>query len=344
MLQQVLFARAYLRSLNSRNGYCLAEYIARKTMNRLQRDAYKKRMIKNTQRHKDATLFKTHKLSVYQFQLIISLCSTIIMSTIPLFLNEHFANIARQENVTTFTVSISASGANQGAGFMSDLLHINLTGKRCECDITLPLVVKLLPANESRQAEFSSALIFEREIQFYAKVLPLLQRFQSEKNVETEFNGLPHVYVAIADRASKEFVLIMRDLRPEGYAMLPKGQLAEYAHVKSVLEQLGRMHGLSMALRDQRPDDFAEILQLDDVLFKMLESKVFRGLFDASFVQAIEKLQAPDDIETMKMIQRNWYEDLWQTMRADAAGRFGTVLHGDCWSNNIMFANDGVRV
>lgn len=53
-----------------------------------------------------------------------------------------------------------------------------------------------------------------------------------------------------------ESVIILEDLRSKGLKLLSKSTPFGFENARLVLERIGQLHGLSIAIRDQEPDLF----------------------------------------------------------------------------------------
>lgn len=271
---------------------------------------------------------------------------------LPAFLLAHLDRIAKAERFQSYTLSHGA-GSKTGDGFMSDMVAVTIAGPRRQTAAAgaavsgdqLALICKLLPGSTVRQEQFKSKMIFEREVLMYDTVLPMLRKFQAENGLsETGGDGFfayPHCYAAVADQATNEYVIIMRDLRANGFELWPKCTPMPFKQASLLFEQLGRLHGVSYALRDRRPDLFdAHIRPLGDQLGVMFEA--MRAMCESSYDQALRHLREPEHLRVMRLVRENWVEIVRECNESDKAKPFETMVHGDCWNNNMMFAGDQV--
>lgn len=53
-----------------------------------------------------------------------------------------------------------------------------------------------------------------------------------------------------------EEVLILEDMREQGYVMLDRRNSLDVTHCQLVLEHLAKLHAISFAMRDQKPEQF----------------------------------------------------------------------------------------
>lgn len=262
--------------------------------------------------------------------------------------NLHLEEIAKREGFQNFTLNETA-GSKPGDGFMAVIRAVEFRGQRTDKRTgvlheyaTLRLVCKLLPQSAERLAVFHSKVVFAREVHFYERLVPMLHRFQVEKGLtaETGFFGYPKCYVAVANEQTDEYVLILQDLRAIGYELWDKSTPMPFENAKLLFQQLGRLNGVSLVLRDQRPEIFAELLQLDDLLTRLIDTKPMRAMCGQSYDQAVELLESPVHKRVMSAIRDNW-EDVIRTCTR-VTDDYAVLGHGDSWNNNMMFMGQAV--
>lgn len=66
------------------------------------------------------------------------------------------------------------------------------------------------------------------------------------------------------------------------------------------------------------------------------------GIFDAAYDQAISTLDNDDDVRLMKTLKSTYMQWLEDNLGKLAAEPFSVLGHGDCWNNNMMFADNNV--
>lgn len=117
---------------------------------------------------------------------------------LPDYAHKLFAKIAQENGFNDFSVKISA-GSQPGDGFTSEIFGIKIF--ESESSKNLKLVCKIAPSNENRRKEFLSNNLFKHEALFYQKFMPMLAKFQEEKQLakEDQFQSHPKCYGAIID-------------------------------------------------------------------------------------------------------------------------------------------------
>lgn len=268
------------------------------------------------------------------------------MTELPQYVNDLVNKIALAQGLTEISVEVKP-GSNKGDNIMSDLCSAVVTGTRDGIAGTqLHLLCKLAPLTAARRKEFGSVMLFERESLMYNKIFPMFAEFQREKglSLNESFAAYPKCYEAICDEDKEQFVIIMEDLRPQGFSMWPKSQGTPVKHARLVMEQLGKLHAVSFALKDQRPELYAQLRQLIDIPTQFFKNESMSVVMRAANDRIIEALDSEEHIRIVQDMSehiKQYYEDVlidgvWEP--------FGVVGHGDCWSNNLIYRyKNGVR-
>lgn len=272
-------------------------------------------------------------------------------NNLPAHLLSHLADVAKVEGLGEYTIEHEPS-TKPGDGFMSEMLAITLVGKETNTDADklltqkrVPLICKLQPTSSVRQEQFSSSIMFEREVFVYNRLLPLLVRLQRHHKLteETGFYSFPKCYVAAMDVFNDESLIIMQDLRADGYALLDKSKPIGLEAATLFVQQLGRLHGLSFVLREQRPEVFADFIEIKDHFNALIYSNSAKSMFDSCYDRPSRLLEKPEDVEFMRKLRANWQQIMKESVDPTRMGRFAVFGHGDCWNNNLMFSLENVR-
>lgn len=279
---------------------------------------------------------------------------------LPAYLQPYFDDIAKSEGLATdYRVEFEA-GSKAGDGFTSDLLSVTLIGaprsdpnadtetqtKTGEpVEHRVPLVCKLQPASKERQEEMSNSAMFEREVFVYNRLLPLLKRLQRGRQLNERNGGffaVPNCHVAYMNVFEDQAFLILQDLRADGFAMLPRRQTLDFEHAKPVLQQLGKLHGLSFVLRDQLPDVYADFMRQPNLYKQLIASKSAQKLFDSTYRRAERVLERPADKRLMAKLREQWPAIFDNILDVKKMGDFAVFGHSDCWNNNLMYREENV--
>lgn len=266
------------------------------------------------------------------------------METLPENIKKALEKIAIDEGLFDYNIEFKA-GSKHGDNFLGIATAIKMHGYHKingkKEPKTLDLFCKSAPTNPERCKAFTTDKFFERETLMYTEILPEFLAFQKEKGLLASdmFKSYPKCYLAVADKEKNEFFIIMENLQSKGFEMWPKQKPMSLDHIKLIVHELGKLHGISFAVRDQKPDLFAKLRKLEDSSMQILEIS-FIGTFNMFFDNAIEVINCSEQRELLKYTKENMVKILGDSLDRDAAGRFGVVTHGDCWNNNLLFQHE----
>lgn len=114
-------------------------------------------------------------------------------------------------------------------------------------------------------------------------------------------------------------------------------------HLKALLQQLARMHAISFALKDQRPNVYASFRTVTDVVVDFLDTEAMNTAVSASYARCLNAVESERHIDMIKDITSNYKEYNAECMTDAFVGPYAAITHGDCWINNVLFC-DGTEV
>lgn len=278
---------------------------------------------------------------------------------LPGFVQKLLQPIISENGFTNYSVN-ATSGCEAGDGFASELFSIAITENAG--DKRLDLVCKIAPSNKNQREENCSDVLFDREALFYDKLMPTFARFQREKNVpeQDQFLSYPKCYATLIDNESENFAIILEDLRPVGFKMWPKNRPPSIENVRLVIRELGKLHGLSFAMKDQKPAEFQEFSRVRDTIKTMFKSENMQKLYKKSLDHASNSLKNDDHKAIALHIKENLMEYVNDCLDFGADDPSGALCHGtfltklchsfgfiffinkywflgDAWSNNMLY-------
>ncbi|XP_026461439.1 uncharacterized protein LOC113363176 [Ctenocephalides felis] len=197
------------------------------------------------------------------------------------------------------------------------------------------LICKIPPSNAARREQFKSRICFERETYMYLKVLPEFALLQKELGCKTRFDGYANC-IAAGEENLDEFVL-MEDLRYQDFLMFDRHQKLDLNHVALVMQELGKYHALSFAMKDQKPELFKKLADFKDVFFDGVLNEGFNTYIN-TLVDKAQNTLDEDDKCRQKLEQFRQMSTLGTELAKGAnAEPYAVINHGDCWNNNVLF-------
>lgn len=249
------------------------------------------------------------------------------MSLVPDFANELFEKIAQENGFINYSMKIEL-GTMPGDNFNSEIFSIRITEN--ESSKKLELLSKIAPSSEARRKQFLSDTIFKREAMFYLNFVPLLEKFQEEKQLPEcdQFHSFPKCYGAIIDSEKQHYVIVLEDLRPLGFKMWDKGKPTTLENARTSVRELGKFHAFSVALKNQKPAEFSMFKQLHNLIPEFLKSKKPLEMIENSFVRAAETLRNDDHKKIALHIKNNLLRFLAHCFDEKAGEQVGVLCHG----------------
>lgn len=268
------------------------------------------------------------------------------MTALPQYISNLLREIAASEGFSDARITPQI-GSNTGDGFIGDIVRVIISGTRettnnISTQDELQLVCKLNPPDPLRRDGFQSTVLFEREALVYNKILPLFAKFQRSKGLSDSdsFQCYPKCYAAVANADKDEFAIIMEDLRPKGFVMWPKQIPAPADHLKRVVEELGKLHAISFALKDQQPDVYDDLREASDLLRITARGNGTANWIKLAFDNAISLLTDESHRQIAIEMRNNVYQVLDDHFSDGAGDPFGVITHGDTWILNQLFRYD----
>lgn len=243
--------------------------------------------------------------------------------------------IAQSEGFTSYEIE-RTGGTQKGDRLVGEISYIDIKGtSSCGQPKVLQLVLKCAFSDESIREIIPISDIYLTEINVYEKVFPLFMKFQVGKNISDRFTGFPKCYRTV--RCHLEECLVLHDMKSLGYIMWDRTKPMDENHVALILQEYGKFHGTSFALKDQKRDEFnkissevhnAFVTQIDMALPAYVENiEHSLTLFDSEKDRKIV-----EELKEFKKILKDFVVSLF--FHKDD---FSVFVHGDCWCNNMMF-------
>lgn len=239
--------------------------------------------------------------------------------------------ISKENEFSDYSIVIKPSAVS---GFGSDMVCIEI--KENERSKKMNILCKLEPTDEYRRKECNSRIIFKREALFYNWIMPIFAKFQDEKNLpeEDQFRSFPKCYATVIGNDAESYAILMEDLQPHNFKAWNKPNSVPIEHLRLSMRELGKFHGISFALKDQRPEQFAEFKQLSDTLRTFVQSESAQRLFNNSFDLAIKSLKNHQYRDIIRDVKTNLLPYLEDCVNNDTTDRYGVISHGK-FSKNI---------
>ncbi|CAH1119518.1 unnamed protein product [Phaedon cochleariae] len=237
--------------------------------------------------------------------------------------HEHFV---KQEIVLTGTTG--KTEGYSGDIVFAKVIGVDTVGNNREVD----LAIKIATQNKILREQLSNLMeeCYQREIYVYEKIFPAFEKFQEERKIIDRFNAVPKCY-----RTFLSEVIVLENLRTQGYKLHNKGIPMNLQHIELVLSNYAKLHALSFAFRDQKAEEYniltssyyrhsIQMIEQISEIFKNAKSNVVKHLNEVSRMDLAEKYKEVLENNSILDILKDEVEHV-------------VITHGDCHNNNFIF-------
>jgi len=227
---------------------------------------------------------------------------------------------------------IIESNIQAGSGFLSNM--VRLSCKSVDGQTDYRFIIKLLPKGEEMRGLVISEKFDKTEINFYQKVAPELMKICPDLR-----EYLCHSYYGNV-REEEGFpytsVLVMEDLKPQGYYTINFAEEESPEQIQEVLEFMAKFHYAGLLLEKQQKKKLPEIYPFlawfsEKSLFYEMGKAGFAGLNALLMDHGVSK-----DVADMFQELTPYSDKIIKLVEA-ASKEFPCLIHGDLWSNNLLF-------
>lgn len=250
---------------------------------------------------------------------------------VPDFVRKILNDICRKRDCDNSLMKFE-NGCNPGDGFTTNVVRVIFNNRNSSEKSSI--FYKVAPENQNRRRGFNSDATFANEAIFYKKLMPIFFNIQAEKNVPLEhrFVAVPDCETTLVDDKKEQYAIFIEDLRVNDFQMWDRSKPCPIENVKLAMREIGKFHGISIAMKQQKPTIFDELKQVPDVSHRFLASEKMQNMLDESYQRAINLLTDHKDIyvKIRKNILARFEECIRET-------NLSVMSHGDFWTNNCVY-------
>ncbi|KAJ8957804.1 hypothetical protein NQ314_006479 [Rhamnusium bicolor] len=240
------------------------------------------------------------------------------------------------EDIEKFSISVHEAN-KKGEGYLGQMCFVSLRNRNN--GKTFNLVIKEAFADEVIRINAPIRNVFLNEINFYTKVWPCFQNFKN-KTPSIDFDKIPKCFATISDEGNEKIVL--ENIKYQNFEIYDKTKAFEREHIEFIFTQYGKFHALSFAYRAFYPERYSDLSkELTDIYSEFTERKPFRDSLEYILDFCSKSLQPGEDdevIQKYKHYVENCIDKFYNSN--NYTGDYSVIIHGDCWSNNMMFKYD----
>lgn len=246
---------------------------------------------------------------------------------IPDFARKLLNQVAKENGFNDPSIEVGRSTV-PGESFASVLYFVTIAEKNSAKK--LQVVCKVAPFNKNHRREFCTDIAFEVEETFYNKLLPAFVKLQQEKNVpkEDQLSRLPKCLLALYDDDSSSQIVILEDLSPQGFKRWDNTILLPIENLRLGLCELGKFHGLSIALKDQKPEEFEQFKHFKDLWWTAVQSANYREMFLINLDRVIKSLKKEEHKKIAQHVKDNYLLYVDDCYIGEPSDHFRVINHG----------------
>lgn len=257
-----------------------------------------------------------------------------MFTEVPLDLKESLKCLVR-ENFEQYFIELITN--EEGQGFLGEIIFVTLTHKTTQEKIQV--VVKQEQKGSEKTEEYL-ALLYQNEINFYQSIWPFLKNYYKSSS-GSDLDIVPKCF-STSDIGKKR--IVMENIKSQGYVLYDKSKPFDDEHFRFIFKTYGIYHGISMALREKDIKKYNQLISQQKNMYK----KAFEdenGIYCKAFVNNVRDILQFFDPKTEEHILDKleiYVKSGPQILKQLVSQEFpkGVLLHGDCWSNNLMFKYD----
>jgi hypothetical protein len=232
-----------------------------------------------------------------------------------------------------------SAGSAKGDNYLGVVYRIVVKSKRDE-SVKLNLVAKLPPLNDARREQFSANFCFSRECEFYDKVYPMYRQFQEEKDIDVSVDGFYHIpkcFKTMTEEPNE--ALFFEDLKALKFEMFDRLKEVTRDQVLLVMKALAKMHAISFAIQDQKPELMEPYKDFEDFFIHQC-NRIDSGMkiwFESLKKQGDEVLKKSENLDLINRVEAALEGNLEKVVRdCTEYKEFGAITHGDVRENFLM--------
>jgi hypothetical protein len=169
------------------------------------------------------------------------------------------------------------------------------------------------------------------------KSVPLFKKFEEDHGISKPFASVPEYF--FSDGQLGKEIIVLKDITKERFVLREKDLLLDDNHARLIFKTYGHFHAISFCLKDQKPEEFSRLTKLFlNVWNQFFEKGSFLHIIKSQVETAYEALDSREHAEIKVKLKKyvdNCKEILNECLNYN--GKYYAILHGDCWSNNMMF-------
>lgn len=239
-------------------------------------------------------------------------------------------------NIEDFAISVNDSN-KKGDGYIGQIFFVTLQEKNY--GRRLNFVVKQAFSEQNIRELHPIRDAFITEIYFYTELWPKLREFQERIPATLSFDHLARCYAATREENFER--LVLEDLKEQGFVMNDKRKVMDREQLEYIFKVYGKLHAISFAYKALKPGEFSELTEVvTDVWVSFSKKQIFQDAIKLAYRQCFDNLEPGVDDAIIDKFRHYLDDGMEVFCKSLVNGKYTAIVHGDCWSNNIMFKYD----
>ncbi|KAL0820758.1 hypothetical protein ABMA28_006578 [Loxostege sticticalis] len=219
-----------------------------------------------------------------------------------------------------------------GSNFTSELFHATITAPGRE---DLNVFAKVAVMGEDIR-KYMPQKIFEVERYVYTELLETYKELEDRHEVPEEHRLVAPKFYGYSESYLEE-VIVLEDLSIGGFETYDRFRPLEWEYAASAVEELAKLHGLSIAFQEECPNDYEEAKKV----LKTTPIDLGDGIsYDEIVLSTIDKTIQMIHEDTRPRVQKLFREKFTPSCLFDPVGKRMVVVHGDFKHVNLMHKTD----
>uniref|UniRef100_A0A1I8NNZ0 CHK kinase-like domain-containing protein n=1 Tax=Stomoxys calcitrans TaxID=35570 RepID=A0A1I8NNZ0_STOCA len=196
-------------------------------------------------------------------------------------------------------------------------------------------MLKVPPTSQQAMQVINMLNMFDREKIIYYELFPAFDEMYRKAGKTTRI--APKSFTLDKDLGFE--VVLMEDVRSEGFKNMNRLVGLDMEHTKCALEKLAQFHAASatyIAEKGSLPQIFMEPILKEGILQAFVKAQEPQ---EKLLLECLPLYKAEHLKEKMRSYQPKYVHEMVKAEKRNLED-FNVLSHGDCWLNNIMFQHD----